>query len=136
MIDGLFTALEGSGTGPGAFSVLLVIRGTLLLSAGFLLARILSKASASSRHAVWVATFLGLMALPFLAVLGPALPLEVLAGAPERKQEQRLSGLPSPQDAIASIPSGRRSPPSSSRRRSSCEPTRTTRKKKRRRPRP
>lgn len=50
----------------------LALKGTVVLLAAFLVAALLRRASASTRHLAWTAAFVALLALPLLAALLPA----------------------------------------------------------------
>jgi hypothetical protein len=55
-----------------------IVKATVLLVAGFGLQRLTRRASAASRHAVWVAIFVALIVLPAMRVAGPAWRVHVL----------------------------------------------------------
>lgn len=59
----------------------LALRATTLLALGFLAERMLRRAPAAARHAVWVATFAGLALLPLLRPVLPGVALPVLPEA-------------------------------------------------------
>lgn len=59
----------------------LAVRATLLFAFGFLADRLLRRAPAAARHALWAATFAGLALLPLLAPVLPGVALPVLPGA-------------------------------------------------------
>ena len=59
----------------------LLVKATLVILLGGLVALALSRASAAARHLAWAVTVAGLLALPALAVWGPALELPVLPEA-------------------------------------------------------
>jgi beta-lactamase regulating signal transducer with metallopeptidase domain len=56
---------------------LLVLKVSVLLAAALLAARALRSAPAARRHGLWSTAFVALVALPFLALLMPALPLPI-----------------------------------------------------------
>jgi beta-lactamase regulating signal transducer with metallopeptidase domain len=61
--------------------VAIALKATLLLCAGWVGARLLRRASAVTRHAVWLGVIVGAVAVPLLARLGP-IELPVLTPAP------------------------------------------------------
>ncbi|MEL6614826.1 MAG: M56 family metallopeptidase [Bacteroidota bacterium] len=61
--------------------VSLAIKGTVVLALGATAAALLKRFSASLGHCVWVATFVGLLAVPLLSTVGPAWRVEVLPNA-------------------------------------------------------
>lgn len=82
-----------------------LVRGGLILAAGFLGARLLRRRSAAGRYATWAATFAGLALLPFLTLALPELEPPALGG-PESPRHPamglmsddgaRLAGMLSP----------------------------------------
>jgi beta-lactamase regulating signal transducer with metallopeptidase domain len=58
----------------------LMIRGTLLLVLAFAGAIVLRRASAAARHLLWASSLAGLLVLPAVTRLGPAVPVTVPAG--------------------------------------------------------
>ncbi len=61
----------------------IAIKGGLILVAGWLVTLVFRKASAASRHLVWLATFCGMLLLPLLMVVVPSRPLAVLHEKPK-----------------------------------------------------
>src|ERR1019366_7954832 len=59
-----------------------VVRGTLVLAAGFAASFAFGRASAAVRHLIWTAAFLALLALPVALDLGPKIPLAVWPAVP------------------------------------------------------
>jgi beta-lactamase regulating signal transducer with metallopeptidase domain len=55
----------------------LAIRGTLILVFAFAAAGLMRRASAAARHLLWASTLAGLLVLPAMVRLGPALPVPV-----------------------------------------------------------
>jgi HEAT repeat protein/beta-lactamase regulating signal transducer with metallopeptidase domain len=70
----------------------LLVRVTALLALSWLGARIAARGSASMRHALWVAAFVGVLALPLAARFMPSLELPLLPAAEQTR-------LPAPQPA-------------------------------------
>ncbi len=68
----------------------LLTKATVVLTAGFLAVAGLRDATAGTRHAVWVATFMGLLVLPLAGRLLPALPLPLLPAATDPEPSQTL----------------------------------------------
>src|SRR5579862_8960326 len=58
----------------------LAIRGTLLLVLAFVGAILLRRASAAARHLLWASALAGLLVLPAITRLGPAVSVTVPAG--------------------------------------------------------
>ena len=56
----------------------LLVRGTLLLVIALAVVRLLAGASASVRHLVWASALSGLLILPVVSVLVPAIEVRVL----------------------------------------------------------
>ena len=63
---------------PLAFAVTLILKATLLLAAGALLALMLRRRSAAARHEVWTSTLVIAVALAALAPLAPSLPVPLM----------------------------------------------------------
>jgi TonB family protein len=59
-----------------------VVRGTLVLAAGFAASFAFGRASAALRHLIWTAGFLALLALPVALGLGPKVTLDAWPAAP------------------------------------------------------
>ena len=73
----------------------LVVRGTLLLAAGFAASLALGRASAALRHLVWTAAFLALRALPLAMRLAPRIALDAWPAAPAaRAQSETVAVAP------------------------------------------
>ncbi len=70
----------------------LLVRVTAVLALSWLGARIAARGSASMRHALWVAAFVGVLALPLAARFMPSLELPLLPAAEQTR-------LPAPQPA-------------------------------------
>jgi len=70
----------------------LLVRVTAVLALSWLGARIAARGSASMRHALWVAAFVGVLALPLAARFMPSLELPLLPAAEQTR-------LPAPQHA-------------------------------------
>lgn len=88
------------------FLPMLILKGTLLLMAGFGAGRILSRAPAAARHLVWLATLAGLAALPVASATVPAVDLALLPAAPAPRPDPapsgtgaQLTGRPAPDGA-------------------------------------
>ena len=60
---------------PALFT--LALKASLLLGAAFVITALLRRASAASRHVVWLAAFVGVLALPVAGLLLPALRISV-----------------------------------------------------------
>ena len=74
-----------------------IVRGTLLLAAGFAASFAFGRASAALRHFVWTAAFVALLALPVVFGLGPKIALEAGPAAPAaRTTVAAVSPAPSP----------------------------------------
>ncbi|HEX6314768.1 MAG TPA: HEAT repeat domain-containing protein [Gemmatimonadaceae bacterium] len=71
-------------------------RGALLLLFAFLIARLLRSQSAALRHVLWTGALAGVMAMPILAVVAPAVPVtvpqRVLPLASQHTPDQSLGG--------------------------------------------
>src|ERR1035438_2989528 len=59
-----------------------IVRGTLVLAAGFAASYAFGRASAALRHLVWTSAFVALLALPVAFVLGPKIALDTWPAAP------------------------------------------------------
>src|ERR1019366_7164907 len=64
-----------------------VVRGTLVLAAGFAVSLAFGRASAALRHFVWTAAFVSLLALPVALRLGPKV---ILAAWPAEPRAQAV----------------------------------------------
>jgi HEAT repeat protein/beta-lactamase regulating signal transducer with metallopeptidase domain len=91
-----------------SFFLLLALKVTLLLGAGFLLSYSVRKASASLRHLLWSATFAALLALPLPAGLALVagdlrIPLALLPARPEADSSAApvLDGSPAPAGLVS-----------------------------------
>lgn len=78
----------------------LALKGALLLSLAGAAVHLLRRAPAASRHAVWVAAFVGLLTLPMYALLGPSLQLPVL---PEAFAQRAEVAPPPPAAPVAPV---------------------------------
>ncbi|MCX6627725.1 MAG: hypothetical protein NTW28_08865, partial [Candidatus Solibacter sp.] len=58
-----------------------VVRGTLVLAAGFAASLAFGRASAAVRHLIWTAAFVALLALPFALGLAPRIRIAAWPGA-------------------------------------------------------
>ena len=65
---------------PESVLAMMALKGSIVLMAAGLAARLLRRSSAAVRHLVWVAAFAGLLVLPLLTVSLPALPVTVAPG--------------------------------------------------------
>lgn len=102
-------------TGP----VELILEATLLLAVGGLASVLARRRAAAMRHLVWVSTFVGLLALPLLHVVGPSwsvplLPVEfgavereTTAGATPGAAGEVVSGSGAVQGSPSEVVSGR-----------------------------
>jgi hypothetical protein len=86
-----------------------VVRGTLVLAAGFAASFAFGRASAALRHFVWTAAFLALLALPVALGLGPKIAVDAWparrrarGGPPRRWPPSR----PLPRRRYRVVPSG------------------------------
>jgi HEAT repeat protein/beta-lactamase regulating signal transducer with metallopeptidase domain len=90
---------------PAPAVIGLLVRVTAVLTLSWLGARIAARGSASTRHALWVAAFVGVLALPLAAKFMPSLELPLLpaaeqAPAPARQPAQMaLPAAPPPSAA-------------------------------------
>src|ERR1019366_2885898 len=74
-----------------------VVRGTLVLTAGFATSYAFGRASAALRHFVWTAAFVALLALPLALGLGPKIAVGAWPAAPAaRATVAAVSPAPSP----------------------------------------
>ena len=58
--------------------LILALKGALILALASGAVALLRTAPAAARHGIWVAAFIGLLALPLLATVGPAWELGIL----------------------------------------------------------
>src|ERR1019366_5088446 len=74
-----------------------IVRGTLVLTAGFAASYAFGRASAALRHFVWTAAFVALLALPLALGLGPKIAVGAWPAAPAaRATVAAVSPAPSP----------------------------------------
>src|SRR5688572_25118229 len=65
-----------------SFAVIVAIKATILLALAFVATFALRRASAAVRHLVWALAIGGVVALPFVVAISPALPLLPAPPAP------------------------------------------------------
>ena len=82
----------------------LVARATIVLSLTWLGARIATRRSASTRHAVWAAGFIAALALPFAARAVPRWSLAVLPTAVLERAAPAAEGIVTPPSAGHALP--------------------------------
>ena len=77
-----------------SFTIEIAIKSTLILVAAFALTRLLSGASASLRHLVWISAITGMLALPVLTRVTPAWTSPKPVRAIERITIVQVAGVP------------------------------------------
>ncbi|MEM6325839.1 MAG: M56 family metallopeptidase [Bacteroidota bacterium] len=88
--------------------LMLALKGALVLSLAGSAVHLLRRVPASARHAVWVAAFVALLALPLFATFGPTLDVAVL---PQTATEAAIPAAPAPPPALTLAPPAVPAPP-------------------------
>ncbi|MEM7482831.1 MAG: ankyrin repeat domain-containing protein [Acidobacteriota bacterium] len=92
-----------------------LLQGTAVLLLGMVVAMLLRRASASTRHGVWLATLVGLLALPLATLLLPTYSIAVLPASPSPAVESPEGRSSTPQNDLPAAATGTvRTPPAAS----------------------